>query len=100
MSGCAPDTSQSNLVYYLKAADNTPVIQVSIEGIMDPIRTLIDSGSSRNFLDLDFAKQRNIPLIPLQHTRAVIGINGKEIPERLAHQTSIKFTINNKTFKE
>ena len=85
MSGYAPDTSRSKLVYYLKAADNTPIIQVSIEGIMDPIRTLIDSGSSRNFLDLDFAKQKNIPLIPLQHTRAVIGIDGKEIPARLTH---------------
>ncbi|QRV77028.1 Retrotransposable element Tf2 protein [Ceratobasidium sp. AG-Ba] len=47
-----------------------------VKGIMDPIPTLVDSGSSKNFLDINFAQNNKIPLIPLVNPRTVIAIDG------------------------
>ncbi|QRV84916.1 Retrotransposable element Tf2 protein [Ceratobasidium sp. AG-Ba] len=54
-----------------------------VKGIMDPISTLVDSGSSKNFLDINFAKNNNIPLTPLVNPRTVIAIDGKELPNKI-----------------
>lgn len=49
-----------------------------VEGIMDQIRTLIDSGSSQNFIDVSFAQTHNIPLVKLSKPCTIIAINGKK----------------------
>ncbi|QRW03559.1 Retrotransposon gag protein [Ceratobasidium sp. AG-Ba] len=70
-------------VLYLKKSEQTASIFTMIKGIMDPISTLVDSGSSKNFLDINFAKNNNIPLTPLVNPRTVIAIDGKELPNKI-----------------
>jgi hypothetical protein len=67
---------------------------------MDPIKTLIDSGSSRNFIDISFARRHSLPLTELQHQRAVIGIDGQEIEDKIRFKTTINITIEGRSFKQ
>ena len=71
-----------------------------IEGIMDPINTLIDSGSSRNFIDINFARHHNLSLTELIHPRTVIGIDGQEVEEQVKYKTTITITVEDRTFKQ
>lgn len=100
MSDIAQDPSNKERVYYLKASNNSSTLYTSIEGIMDPIKTLIDSGSSRNFIDISFARRHSLPLIELQHQRAVIGIDGQEIEDKIHFKTTINITIEGRSFKQ
>ncbi|KAF8747242.1 hypothetical protein RHS01_11373 [Rhizoctonia solani] len=58
--------------------NKSPLLTIDIEGITDTQTALIDSGSSANFIDPQFARSHNIPLIELDSPRSVIGINGKQ----------------------
>ncbi|QRW12452.1 Retrotransposable element Tf2 protein [Ceratobasidium sp. AG-Ba] len=69
-----------------------------VKGIMDPISTLVDSGSSKNFLDINFAKNNNIPLTPLVNPRTVIAIDGKELPNKIKNTTTLEVEIEGWTF--
>ncbi|QRV81708.1 Retroviral aspartyl protease [Ceratobasidium sp. AG-Ba] len=69
-----------------------------VKGIMDPIPTLVDSGSSKNFLDINFAKNNNIPLTPLVNPRTVIAIDGKELPNKIKNKTTLEVEIEGWTF--
>ncbi|QRV73872.1 Retrotransposable element Tf2 protein [Ceratobasidium sp. AG-Ba] len=69
-----------------------------VKGIMDPISTLVDSGSSKNFLDINFAKNNNIPLTPLVNPRTVIAIDGKELPNKIKNKTTLEVEIEGWTF--
>ncbi|QRW10290.1 Retrotransposable element Tf2 protein [Ceratobasidium sp. AG-Ba] len=69
-----------------------------VKGIMDPIPTLVDSGSSKNFLDINFAKNNNIPLTPLVNPRTVIAIDGKELPNKIKSKTTLEVEIEGWTF--
>ena len=100
MSGAANDTSKNKLVYYLKATDNSPHILAIFAGIMDPVKTLIDSGSSRNFIDIAFARRHSLPLTELQHPRKVIAIDRKEVADKIRFRCRIGFEIQGKTFSE
>ncbi|QRW18350.1 Retrotransposable element Tf2 protein [Rhizoctonia solani] len=71
-------SEDSDEVYIMKGTNDTLSTYTSIEGIMDPIKTLIDSGSSQNFMDITFARNLKIPLIELHSPRTVIAIDGKE----------------------
>ncbi|QRV73374.1 Transposon Tf2-1 polyprotein [Ceratobasidium sp. AG-Ba] len=69
-----------------------------VKGIMDPIPTLVDSGCSKNFLDINFAKNNNIPLTPLVNPRTVIAIDGKELPNKIKNKTTLEVEIKGWTF--
>ncbi|QRV88083.1 Retrotransposable element Tf2 protein [Ceratobasidium sp. AG-Ba] len=69
-----------------------------VKGIMDPIPTLVDSGSSKNFLDLKFAQEHNIPLTKLVNPRTVIAIDGKEIPDKIKHKATLEVEVEGWTF--
>ncbi|QRV74416.1 Retrotransposable element Tf2 protein [Ceratobasidium sp. AG-Ba] len=69
-----------------------------VKGIMDPIPTLVNSGSSKNFLDINFAKNNNIPLTPLVNPRTVIAIDGKELPNKIKNKTTLEVEIEGWTF--
>ncbi|QRV80264.1 Retrotransposable element Tf2 protein [Ceratobasidium sp. AG-Ba] len=69
-----------------------------VKGIMDPIPTLVDSGSSKNFLDINFAKNNNIPLTPLVNPRTVVAIDGKELPNKIKNKTTLEVEIEGWTF--
>src|ERR1051325_7910540 len=99
MSGSV-NTPSLNLVYYLKKSNTSSHIYTDIEGIMDPIKTLIDSGSSRNFMDNNFAIKHILPLTALLHPRAVIGIDGQEVEEKIKYKTTINITVEGKTLKQ
>src|SRR4051795_2359489 len=73
MSDAAPISPR--LVYYLKMSNDAPIWYTTISGIMEPVKTLIDSGSSRNFIDSKFTKSNHIPLVPLSKPRTVIAID-------------------------
>ncbi|QRW26417.1 Retrotransposon-derived protein PEG10 [Rhizoctonia solani] len=76
-------SEDSDEVYIMKGTNDTLPTYTSIEGIMDPIKTLIDSGSSQNFMDITFARNLKIPLIELHSPRTVIAIDGKEVEEKI-----------------
>ncbi|QRW15702.1 Retrotransposable element Tf2 protein [Rhizoctonia solani] len=59
-------------------ANKSPLLTIDIEGITDAQTALIDSGSSANFIDPQFACSHNIPPIELDSSCSVIGINGKQ----------------------
>lgn len=67
---------------------------------MDPIKTLVDSGSSKNFINITFTRKHSLPLIELQHQRAVIGIDGNKTQERVRFQTSLTLEVEGRTFKQ
>lgn len=100
MSDTACDSSIKKRVYYLKASNNSSTLHTSIEGIMDPAKTLIDSGSSRNFIDISYARRHSLCLIELQHQRAIIGIDGQEIEDKIWFKTTLNITIEGRTFKQ
>ena len=87
-------------VYQVKSSNNTSIWYTNFKGIMDPVKTLIDSGSSRNFINITFARRHSLPLIELQHQRSVIGIDGQEIEDKIRFRTSITFTLEGKEFKQ
>ena len=87
-------------VYYLKTSNNNAIWYTHIKGIMDPVKTLIDSGSSRNFINISYARRHSLPLIELQHQRSVIGIDGQEVEGKIRFRTTIEITIEGRTFKQ
>src|SRR5205085_12384383 len=50
---------------YFRATNESTIVYTSITGITEPIPTLIDSGASKNFMDISWACSNNIPLIEL-----------------------------------
>ena len=52
---------------------------------MEPVRTLIDSGSTRSFIDAAMVKENKLPKEALETKRRVIGIDGKEIKAMISH---------------
>ena len=85
-------------VLYLKKSEQTASIFTMVKGIMDPIPTLVDSGSSKNFLDINFAQNNKIPLIPLVNPRTVIAIDGKELPNKIKNKATLEVKIEGWTF--
>ncbi|QRW13242.1 Retrotransposable element Tf2 protein [Ceratobasidium sp. AG-Ba] len=85
-------------VLYLKKSKQTASIFPMVKGIMDPIPTLVDSGSSKNFLDINFAQNNKIPLIPLVNPRTVIAIDGKELPNKIKNKATLEVEIEGWTF--
>lgn len=71
-----------------------------VEGITDNIKTLIDSGSSHNFIDVTFAKQHNIPLVEFSKPHTIITIDGKDVSQAITHKVQLEITIEGKTFKQ
>ncbi|QRV98260.1 Retrotransposable element Tf2 protein [Ceratobasidium sp. AG-Ba] len=69
-----------------------------VKGIMDPIPTLVDSGSSKNFLDLKFAQEHDIPLTKLVNPRTVIAIDGKEISDKIKYKATLEVEVEGWTF--
>ncbi|QRV96785.1 Retrotransposable element Tf2 protein [Ceratobasidium sp. AG-Ba] len=69
-----------------------------VKGIMDPIPTLVDFGSSKNFLDLKFAQEHDMPLTKLVNPRTVIAIDGKEIPDKIKYKATLEVEVEGWTF--
>ncbi|KAB5587616.1 Retrotransposable element Tf2 [Ceratobasidium theobromae] len=59
---------------------------------------LIDSGSSCNFIDPQFAQKNLIPLLELSIPRQVVGINGKEVRDSIHFKCTLHFNIQNTPF--
>jgi hypothetical protein len=72
----------------------------TVDGITEPIKTLIDSGSTRNFLDSDFADKNNLPLIPLSKPRTVIAIDGKQTAKPVTDKISLHIAVEGKRLKQ
>ena len=96
------DAAQNSLnrVYYLKMSGNSPIWYTTVDGITDQIKTLIDSGSSRNFIDVAFAQTHNIPLIELSKPRTVIAIDGEETTHPITHKVRLEILVEGRTFKQ
>lgn len=100
MSDAAEIPLTEKRVYYLKTSGNSSTIYTSIRGIMDPIKTLIDSGSSRDFIHISFARQHSLPLVELQHTQSIIAIDGNTLPKQIRFKTIIEIDVEGRTFKQ
>ncbi|KAF8761559.1 hypothetical protein RHS01_00207 [Rhizoctonia solani] len=96
----AEPSEDSDEVYIMKGTNDTLSTYTSIEGIMDPIKTLIDSGSSQNFMDITFARNLKIPLIELHSPRTVIAIDGKEVEEKIRYKAILNLIIEGRTFRQ
>ena len=99
MSGAANETHKKEHVYYLKATNESPHTHIFLKGIMDPVKTLINSGSSWNFIDIAFACTHQLPLVELQVPQRVIAIDGKEVGERVHFRCTLEFEIQGRTFR-
>ncbi|GAB1523794.1 hypothetical protein RhiTH_006944 [Rhizoctonia solani] len=95
----AEPSEDSDEVYIMKRTNDTLSTYTSIEGIMDPIKTLIDSGSSQNLMDITFARNLKIPLIELHSPRTVIAIDGKEVEEKIQYKVILNLIIEERTFR-
>src|SRR5205814_6933430 len=92
------DRTPDENVYYLKKSNQQSLIYTTIEGIMEPTRTLIDSGSSRNFIDSSYAKAQNIPTETLKVNRSVVAIDGKIIKDAIKSKAMITVTVEGRPF--
>ena len=64
---------------------------------MEPAKTLIDSGSSRNFIDTSYVKEKGIKTTTLKTERSVIAIDGKEIDQKISQKVIIGIEVEGKT---
>ncbi|QRW27791.1 Retrotransposable element Tf2 protein [Rhizoctonia solani] len=78
--------------------NKSPLLTIDIEGITDTQTALIDSGSSANFIDPQFACSHNIPLIELDSPRSVIGIHGKQVQNPIRFKAWLVFSSQNRQF--
>jgi hypothetical protein len=79
---------------------SSPIWYTTVEGITDQIKTLIDSGSSRNFINSTFTQKHNIPLVKLSKPRTVIAIDGEETTHPITHKVRLKITIEGRKFEQ
>ena len=71
-------------------------IYTTIKGIMDPVKTLIDSGATENLLDITVARRLNIDLLELPNPRTVVAIDGKPIQEKIWFKAILNITVEGK----
>jgi hypothetical protein len=90
---------QSANVYYLKKSNHQSIIYMQIKGIMDSAQTLIDSGSSSNFIDSHYVERNNIETVPLSTKKSVIAIDGKETIEKISRKVTLEIDVEGKTLK-
>ncbi|QRV74613.1 Transposon Tf2-1 polyprotein [Ceratobasidium sp. AG-Ba] len=93
-----PLTKRKKRVLYLKKSEQNASIFTMVKGIMDPIPTLVDSGSSKNFIDTNFALTHNLKLERLVNPRTVIAIDGQELPNKIKHKTKLEVKVEGWTF--
>ncbi|KAB5595388.1 Transposon Tf2-7 polyprotein [Ceratobasidium theobromae] len=82
------------------AAGLSPNIHIKFHKITEPIETLVDSGSSCNFIDISFAQKNNLSLIALPNEREVQGINGKILQNKIRFKVQEKFEVEGRTFDQ
>lgn len=85
-----------NHVYYLKMSGTSSIWYTSVDGIMEPIKTLINYGSTQNFMDSSFVSRNKLTLIPLSKPQTVIAINGKQTSKPVTHKVSLHITVKGK----
>ncbi|CCO34032.1 Retrotransposable element Tf2 155 kDa protein type 1 [Rhizoctonia solani AG-1 IB] len=79
-------------------SNKSPLFNIDIEGITESQQALIDSGSSTNFIDPQFACSHNIPLIELDSPRVVIGIHGKQVQDSIRFKCRLVFNAQGRCF--
>jgi predicted aspartyl protease len=85
---------------YFRATNESTIVYANVAGITEPIPTLIDSGASKNFLDISWAQSNNIPLMELSTPRRVIGIQGKELSHQIRFKARLEIEVEGRTFKQ
>ncbi|QRW17972.1 Retrotransposable element Tf2 protein [Rhizoctonia solani] len=93
-----PKQEKSEEVLPSLQTNKSPLLTIDIEGITDTQTALIDSGSSANFIDPQFALSHNIPLIELDSPHSVIGINGKQVRNPICFKAWLVFSSQNRQF--
>ena len=96
MSGDPVNTLAAD-VYYLKKSSNQSVVYTSVEGIMEPAKTLIDSGSSKNFIDKSYVAGHKLPTTSLARKVSIVAIDGKEIDEVISEKVEANIEVEGKT---
>ncbi|KAG8727658.1 hypothetical protein FRC12_022335, partial [Ceratobasidium sp. 428] len=66
---------------------------------MEPAKTLIDSGSSRNFIDQDYVKKNGLQTTKLRAKKSVVAIDGKELKDAISEKTEQKVEVEGKTLQ-
>lgn len=83
-----------------RASNTSPLLNTCIAGIAGETPTLIDSGASTNFLDLTYARKRDIPLIKLDSLINVDTIDGKNISKMIQFKAFISVEVEGHIFKK
>ncbi|QRV99683.1 Retrotransposable element Tf2 protein [Ceratobasidium sp. AG-Ba] len=73
-------------------------MSLDIEGITGSHTALIDSGSSANFIDPQYARRLSLPLTELISPRQVLGINGKEVRDTVRFKCTLRITVQSDSF--
>ncbi|KAB5589112.1 Retrotransposable element Tf2 [Ceratobasidium theobromae] len=73
---------------------------VDISGITEQVETLIDSGSTCNFINITFVRNNKISLIELPREKAVRGINGKDLPTSIWYKCLLQFKVEGREFRQ
>src|SRR6185503_12614478 len=100
VSGAPTKLLFSSKVVQFRATNESPTTLLEINGITEPQPTLIDSGSSCNFIDISYARKHHIPLIELSKPQKVTGINSKELPVHIRFKCKVTFNIAGKSFQQ
>ncbi|KAB5589419.1 Retrotransposable element Tf2 [Ceratobasidium theobromae] len=97
VSGPPHNGEPTELLYY-RAAGLSPNTYTEFSKIMEPVETLIDSGSSCNFIDISFARKHKLDLIALPKEREVQGINGKILQNKIHFKVQSSVKIEGREF--
>jgi hypothetical protein len=93
-----PSMSQEPLYCATLFSNKSLLLTLDIEGITAPQLALMDSGSSANFIDGQFAHRHSLPLIELDSPRPHIGINGKEVKDSIRFRCKLSFISQTRNF--
>ncbi|KAB5588096.1 Transposon Tf2-7 polyprotein [Ceratobasidium theobromae] len=81
-----------------EAAGLSPNTYIKFSKITEPVETLIDSGSSCNFIDISFACKHKLDLIVLPKEQEVQGINGKILQNKIRFKIQSPIKIEGREF--
>ncbi|QRV97856.1 Retrotransposable element Tf2 protein [Ceratobasidium sp. AG-Ba] len=79
-------------------SNSSLLISLDIEGITGSHTALIDSGSSANFIDPQYAHWLSLPLTELSSPWQVLGINGKEVRDAVRFKCTLRITVQSHFF--
>src|SRR3984957_8191942 len=97
---CTRPKESTPLVCFSEKSESLLVIQAQCEEIMEPIKALVDSGASANFISNTLVEKYRIAKKSLNQPREVEAIHGESLPTKIWHRIRLKIHTNGFTYSE